>query len=289
MNSNRILLIDAMNLMHRSYYAYPKLTTKSNHPIGAFYGFVQYLKSLQQKYNPNNIIVCSDYSRKSFRNDIYPEYKGTRSETDLELRSQFLFMEEYLDKCNITFIKKEGYEADDIIGTLSNAASILGFNPYIVSGDRDLFQLVNDNVQQIYLSTKGYIFYNTNAVIEKYGGLTPLQLIDFKGLSGDASDNIPGIKGIGEKTSIKLLNEYSNLEGIYENIDSLKGKMKEKIENGKENAFLSRKLATIDCNVPIDSNSIFKNLKTLSLCNEDSYKYLINKDIKIFTVKDIGY
>jgi len=289
-NSKKILLIDAMNLIHRSYYAYPRLATKEGVATGGFFGFVKYLKSLQDKHQPWHMVICSDASRESFRNEFFPEYKGTRKETDEELIVQFGMMETYLKKCNATFIKMEKYEADDLIGTLAYSAAYKEYEPLIVSGDRDLFQLITPKVHQIYLSNKGMIHFDPEAVSEKYGGLSPKQIVDLKALSGDPSDNIPGIKGIGEKTAIKLLNAYGNLEGIYENTEDLKGKQREKIESGKEDAYLSRRLATIDCKVDIDYEELLTPDENFSLSTKAAYDYLMELNIKkVFGEEEIFY
>lgn len=290
MNEEKVLLIDAMNLIHRSYYAYPRLATKEGVATGGFFGFVKYLKSLQDKYQPWHMIICSDVSRESFRNEFFPEYKGTRKETDEELIVQFAMMETYLKKCNATFIKKENYEADDLIGTLAKKAVEKGYQPLIVSGDRDLFQLLSPTVHQVYLSNKGMIYFDPKAVEEKYDGLEPKQIVDLKALSGDPSDNIPGIRGIGEKTAIKLLNAYGDLEGIYNNTHKLKGKQKEKIEMGKEDAYLSKRLAAIDCRVDIDGEELLRPDENFSLSTKDAYEYLQELNIsKIFMKEDIYY
>lgn len=286
---NNVLLIDAMNLIHRSYYAYPRLTSKEGVPTGAFFGFVKYLKSLQDKYNPKHIIVCSDAHRKSFRTDIYAEYKGTRSETDDELRTQFAFMEKYLSLCNCKFIKLDNYEADDLIGTLAKEANRFGYFAYVVSGDKDLYQLVDDNIHQVYLSTKGMEVYDEEKVKERYDGLTPAQIIELKALSGDASDNIPGVKGVGDKTAIALLNEYGNLDGVYENIDKIKGKRQENLINDKEKAYLSRELATICTEVPINVDGLFEKDEDFSLCTQEAYDYLKSLDIKVFKKEDVKF
>jgi DNA polymerase I len=289
-NSKKVLLVDAMNLIHRSYYAYPRLATKEGVATGGFFGFVKYLKSLQEKYRPWHMIICSDASRESFRNEFYPEYKGTRKETDQELIVQFGMMEAYLKKCNATFIKKVNYEADDLIGTLAKKAVEKEYEPLIVSGDRDLFQLVSPKVHQIYLSNKGMIYFEPETVMEKYDGLSPEQIVDLKALSGDPSDNIPGIRGIGEKTAIKLLKAYENLEGIYQNTDELKGKQKEKIEKGVEEAYLSRRLATIDCRVEINDEELLIPKENFSLSTKAAFDYLTELNIqKIFTPEDIYY
>lgn len=282
-----VLLIDAMNLIHRSYYAYPRLTTKDGIPTGAFFGFVKYLKSLEEKFKPDHMIVCSDAHRKSFRTDMYPEYKGNRSETDDELRTQFGFMEEYLKLCNAKFIKMDNYEADDLIGTLAKKANEHGYFAYVVSGDRDLFQLIDDNIHQVYLSTKGMQVYDKDALKERYDGLSPEQIVDLKAMSGDQSDNIPGIKGIGEKTAIPLLNEFGSLDGIYENIDKIKGKKQEKFINDKDQAYLSRELAKIHTSVDIDAKGLFTRDEHFSLCTNHSYDYLQELNIKVFKKEDI--
>lgn len=286
--SKRVLLIDAMNLIHRSYYAYPRLATKEGIATGGFFGFVKYLKSLQEKYQPEHMVICSDASRESFRNEFYPEYKGTRKETDAELIEQFKMMEAYLEKCNATFIKKENYEADDLIGTLAKEGAERGLYPLIVSGDRDLFQLLTSEIHQIYLSNKGMLYFDPEAVRQKYDGLAPKQIVDLKALAGDASDNIPGVRGIGEKTGIKLLKTYGDLDGIYQNTDELKGKQKEKIENEKEQAYLSKRLAAIDCDVAIDADDLLRPDPNFSLSTQAAYDYLWELNIrKIFTKEDI--
>lgn len=286
--NNNVLIIDAMNLIHRSYYAYPRLTTKDGVATGGFFGFVKYLKSLTDKFKPKHIIVCSDAHRRNFRNDIYADYKGTRKETDDDLRVQFPFMERYLSLCNAKFIKKDNYEADDLIGTLAIKAKEYGFVPYIVSGDKDLFQMIDEDIHQVYISTKGTEIYDIERLSERYEGLKPSQIIDLKALSGDVSDNIPGVKGIGDKTAIKLLNDYDDLDGVYANIGELKGKRKENLINDKDNAYMSKRLATICCDVEIDIEELFTIDKHFSLCTQNSYDYLQSLNIsKIFTKKDI--
>ncbi len=288
--NKKVLLVDAMNVIHRSYYAYPRLATKEGIATGGFFGFVKFLKSLQEQYRPWHMVICSDASRKSFRNEFFPEYKGTRKETDEELIPQFAMMETYLKKCRATFIKKENYEADDLIGTLAKKAAEKDYQPLIVSGDRDLFQLVSPRVHQIYLSNKGMIRFDPEAVVKKYDGLVPGQIVDLKALSGDPSDNIPGIRGIGEKTGIKLLKAYGNLDGIYENTHQLKGKQREKVETGKEQAYLSRRLAAIDCEVDINDEALLTPEENFSLSTKEAYDFLMELNIrKVFREEEILY
>lgn len=288
--NKKVLLIDAMNVIHRSYYAYPRLTTKEGIATGGFFGFVKFLKSLEDKYRPGHMVICSDASRESFRNEFFPEYKGTRKETDQELIPQFAMMETYLKKCNAAFIKKENYEADDLIGTLAKKAVEKGDQPLIVSGDRDLFQLITPRVHQIYLSNKGMIHFDPEAVVKKYDGLKPEQILDLKALSGDPSDNIPGIRGIGEKTGIKLLKAYGDLPGIYQNTHQLKGKQREKVESGKDQAYLSRRLAAIDCEVDIDHRALLTPKENFSLSTKEAYDYLMELNIhRVFKKEEIFY
>jgi len=248
-----VLLIDGNNLIHRNFHAFPFLTAKDGTPTGAVYGTLKMLKKFQEDFNPMLMIFCMDAHRRSFRNELFADYKGHRPETDDLLKPQFALIEEFCRASKLTCVKKDGFEADDLIGSLSYKALEHGYLPYILSGDRDLFQLVNESIKMIYVSSKdGLVIYNEEKVKERYGGLSPKQIIDLKGLQGDTSDNIPGVKGIGEKTAISLLTQYGSLEGIYENIESIKGKRKETLISQKDMAFLSRELATIKCDVEID-------------------------------------
>lgn len=248
-----ILLIDGNNLIHRNFHAFPFLTSKDGTPTGAVYGTLKMIKNFQERFNPMLITFCLDARRKSFRNDLYSDYKANRPETDDLLKPQFALIEEFCEASKLPYIKIEGYEADDLIGSLAFKALEQGYLPYILSGDRDLFQLVSKSIKMIYISTKeGLVVYDEEKVRERFGGLSPKQIVDLKGLQGDTSDNIPGVKGIGEKTAIALLSQYGTMEGIYENIESIKGKRKENLINEKDIAFLSRELARIKCDIDID-------------------------------------
>ena len=281
----KVLLIDNMNLLHRSHYAYPRLTTKDGAPTGAFFGMVVYLKSLINTFKPEHIIVCSDAHRITFRNKIYPAYKMQRDETPEELRAQFEFVERYLQKCNAKFIKLDDYEADDLMGSLATKAKEYGYYPYIVSGDRDLMQLVGEDIAQIYVSNKGLIEFNAEMVEEKLGVRTD-QVIDYKALCGDSSDNIPGVKGIGEKTASKLLKEYETLDGIYENIEKLKGKQKENLINDKEDAYKFQSITKIVCDLDLNYDELFTPNPHFSLCTEEAYEFLKSKDITTIFKKE---
>lgn len=272
------VLFDGSNLLHRNFHAFPNLTSKSGIPTGAIYGTVKMLKALNERFQPELEIFFTDFSRKSFRTDLYPEYKGNRSETDPALKSQFATMELFCEKANMLCCKKENYEADDLIGTYAKFYADKGEDVYIVSGDKDLFQLITDKITLVYSSTKdGFVCYNPEKCKEKFG-LYPKQIIDLKAICGDASDNYKGIPGVGEKTATKLLLQYGDIDGIYEHIDDLKGKTKEMFEQNKEIAYLCRTLATINCNVP-DIEPITDSLLSF---NPDAINFLNDLDIRHF-------
>ena len=240
----KLLAIDGNSILNRAYYGIRPLTTSKGEPTNALYGFLNILLKHIEEEKPDKICVAFDLKSKTFRHDMYDGYKATRHGMPDELAAQLPEAKKLLDVMNIPRIEKEGLEADDIIGILSHTCTKNGDACIIVTGDRDSLQLVNDNVTVKLATTKQDIVYNEPEIKEKYG-LTPQQLIDLKALMGDSSDNIPGVKGIGEKTAIKLLQEYGSLDGVYENADNIKGAIGEKIRNDKENAYLSKKLGTI--------------------------------------------
>jgi len=254
-----ILVIDGTNIFHKCHFAYPEnLTDAEGNRTGAVYGSIKYLKKLIDLYNPKQLYVCGDVSRTTFRTALFPAYKGTRGKTDDEIKRQWPLFKTFLEAANIPYLEVPNYEADDLIGSLANNSELYGFKSIIASGDRDVFQLITDDIQVVYLSTKGPIIYDRQMLAKKYDGLSPEQFLTLKALMGDAGDNIPGIKGVGEKTGIKLIKDFGSLDGIYENIDSISGKLREKIEAGKEDAYLSLTLATIVKDMPIDYNTIFE-------------------------------
>ena len=283
----KLLLIDKMSIMHASFYAMKNLCSKDGTPTGALFGFVMKLKELNESIKPDQIIVCSDLSRADLkRRKKYAGYKANRSETPMELKSQFELANQYLKMCHIPVIQIKGVEADDIAGTLAMKAADYGYEAYVASGDRDLFQLlVNPNITQIYIKDGKH--YKAKEVEEKYEGLKPEQIVDMKALEGDVSDNIPGVAGIGSKTAIKLLLEYKTLQGVYDNLAKIKGKKKEYLEKGKESAFLSQDLATIDVDVPLDLEQLFAK-KEFSLCTRSAYDFLVKLNIKsVYKLEDI--
>ncbi|MBR4513409.1 MAG: DNA polymerase I [Lachnospiraceae bacterium] len=253
---NKILLIDGNSILNRAYYGLPDLTTKDGRHTGAILGFINIMHKVLGETGATHIIATFDLKAKTFRHEMYAEYKGTRKPMPDELREQRAVIEDVLKSMNITIVTCEGYEADDVIGTLSRKADSEGYLVTILSGDRDLLQLATDRIMIKLPKTAGgktevYNYY-ADQVKEQYG-VDPITFIDLKGLMGDASDNIPGVPGVGEKTAQKYLLQYGSLDGLYEHIDELKpGKGKDKLVENKELAYLSRELATIKLDAPVE-------------------------------------
>lgn len=256
---NNVLLIDGSNLLHRAYHTHFNLKSKDGVPSGAVFGAISYLYNYVNAMKPLQIVVGLDCVRESFRNEIYPEYKATRSEREPELQIQFELFKEYLHAANIPCLDEVEYEADDLLGSMAQSAVKAGYAPFVVSGDGDMLQLITDDIKVISIKKDQLVMIDNHVFAEKYNGLNPPHLIDIKALQGDTSDNIPGVRGVGEKTAIKLISDYGSLEVLYDNVDALKGKMKEKIIEDKDNAFLSRQLATIKTDIPLEfpDQSIF--------------------------------
>lgn len=252
---NKLVLIDGNSLSFRAFYALPLLSNKAGIHTNAVYGFAMLLEKILKEEKPNHFLVAFDAGKTTFRHEKYSEYKGGRQKTPPELSEQFPYIRQLLDAYHIKRYELDNYEADDIIGTLSKEADKAGFQTIIITGDRDLTQLATDNVT-IYYTKKGVTdvdHYTPDFIAEKYNGLTPNQIIDMKGLMGDTSDNIPGVAGVGEKTAIKLLNQFDTVEGVYEHLDEISGKkLKEKLQNSKEDALMSKELATINVDSPIE-------------------------------------
>lgn len=254
---NIVLLVDGTNLIHRNYYGHSYKRTKLGIHTGGIYGTIRSLQSYVNKYNPKQIYICFDKSEYTFRSKIYPNYKMNRKEIDEELLDQFLMLKEYCRLVNFPFIEIDLYEADDIIGSLACNAKDYNLDPFVVSGDKDLLQLIHKGIDILHLSNKGIIRYSEERFIKEYH-IKPQQFGDYKALVGDPSDNIPGIPGVGKKTAAKLLNNYGSLEEIYESIDDLKGKQKETILDNRDNVFLYRQILAIDCNMDLDYEDYFK-------------------------------
>ena len=252
---DKIILLDGNSLSYRAYYAMPALKNKKGLYTNSVYGFTLMLEKILEDTKPKYALVAFDKGKETFRHKSYEAYKGTRDKTPNELVEQFGYVRELLDSYGIKYEEHLDYEADDIIGSYAKIAEKAGLEVIIVSGDKDLTQLVSDNIT-VYYTKRGVTeidYYTPEFINEKYG-LTPQQIIDMKGLMGDKSDNIPGIPGVGEKTAIKLLTEYETVENVLENIDNISGKkLKERLTEGKEDAILSKKLATIFTDVPVDN------------------------------------
>ena len=252
---DKIILLDGNSLSYRAYYAMPALKNKKGLYTNSVYGFTLMLEKILEDTKPKYALVAFDKGKETFRHKSYEAYKGTRDKTPTELVEQFGYVRELLDSFGIKYEEHFDYEADDIIGSYAKIAEKAGLEVIIVSGDKDLTQLASDNIT-VYYTKRGVTeidYYTPEFINEKYG-LTPQQIIDMKGLMGDKSDNIPGIPGVGEKTAIKLLTEYETVENVLENIDNISGKkLKERLTEGKEDAILSKKLATIFTDVPVDN------------------------------------
>lgn len=278
----KVILVDGNNLMFRSYYATAYtgslMKNKEGFPTNALFGFVNMMNKIIAEESPKYIAVAFDVG-KTFRHDSYNEYKDGRIETPEDLKKQFPKAKEILEAMGIKYLECPGYEADDIIGTL---AKIVDENDEyiatIVSSDKDLLQLISPDVEVKLLKQKDYIRMNKEVFMEHYG-IEPIRMIDLKALMGDTSDNIPGVKGIGEKTALKLLQEYTSIENLYVNIDKLKGATKIKIEEGKDDAFMSKSLATIYTSVPLNIS-----LNDLIYTNNHSNKLIdIYKDLEFYS------
>lgn len=258
----KLILIDGNNLMFRSYYAtaYTGNMMKNSKgvPTNALFGFVNMMNKIISEENPSYMAVAFDIG-KNFRKEEYDFYKEGRIDTPEELKLQMPIAREILDKMGIKHFELAPYEADDIVGTIVKMTEAdKDFASVIVSSDKDLLQLISDETEVKLLKQNGFIRYNHKAFVDDYG-IEPIKMIDLKALMGDSSDNIPGVKGIGEKTALKLLQEYKSLENLYDNIDNIKGKTKEKLVEDKEMAFISKKIATIYRDVPL--NIVLEDLK----------------------------
>lgn len=278
---NNILVVDGTNLIHRNYFVHSYRKTKAGINTGGLYGTIRSLQSYINNFNPKQVYICFDKSEYTFRNEIYPDYKGNRKETDAELIAQFSMLADYCKLANIPFIEIDMYEADDLIGSLCSNANRYDLNPYAVTGDRDILQLIHKDIDVLYLSNNGPIIYSKDKFIDEYN-INPDQYLDYKALVGDPSDNIPGIPGIGKKTAAKLLNLYYNLDELYENTCSLKGKQKEKVIEHKADAYLFKEILTIKCDLDLDYDRYFTRYinEGYSLNNKEVMEFLRDLEIE---------
>jgi DNA polymerase I len=284
--SKKIILIDGNAIIHRSYHALPPLTTKSGELVNAVYGFASTILSVISKFQPDYILATFDLAGPTFRHIEYKDYKAKRVKADQELYDQIPRVKELVRAMGIPIFEKEGYEADDVIGTLVSKIEIFDedVENIIVTGDLDTLQLVSDKTK-VYTMRRGLtdsVMYDKEKILERYI-LKPEQLIDFKGLRGDPSDNILGVKGIGEKTASTLLQKYGTLENIYKNLSEIKGAVKEKLERDKVQAIQSKKLATIFRSVPIEldlkeaKTTEFDRIKLIKLFQDLNFYSLIKR------------
>ncbi|GGE76850.1 DNA polymerase I [Priestia taiwanensis] len=249
----KLILVDGNSIAYRAFFALPLLNNDKGIHTNAIYGFTMMLMKILEEEKPSHVLVAFDAGKTTFRHKTFSEYKGGRQKTPPELSEQFPFIRELLDAFQIARYELENYEADDIIGTLTKQAEVDGFEVKVISGDRDLLQLVTDTTT-VHITRKGITDVDkyTPAMIDEKYGLTSDQIIDMKGLMGDASDNIPGVPGVGEKTAIKLLKEFQTVENVLAHIDDVSGKkLKERLTENKEQALMSKELATINCTAPI--------------------------------------
>lgn len=282
----KVVLVDGNNLLFRSYYATAYtgniMRNRDGFPTNGLYGFVNMINKIVAEENPKYMMVAFDIG-KTFRHEKYKDYKGGRRETPEDLKVQFPIAKKILTAMGIKYLECEGYEADDIIGTISSwCDKDPEYEALIVSSDKDLLQLISDETVVKLLKPKDYIMMDKATFIQTYG-FEPIKMIDLKALMGDASDNIPGVKGIGEKTAIKLLTQYGSLDGIYENIDNIKGSTHEKLVTGSEDAYYSKELVTIYREVPLNitwDDLLYGNENTnelIQLYNELNFYSLLKK------------
>jgi len=277
--NNLLILVDGHALIHRAFHALPPLTNRNDQKIGAVYGFLRIFFKVLKEYHPEYIVVAFDSPGPTFRHDIFPEYKATRAKTPDELNQQIPLIKEAVAILGFPILEIKGFEADDLIGTL--AKKIDGeTRKIIVTGDTDLLQLADENIKIILLQ-KGisqYRLFGPAEIKEKYQGLTPRQLVELKGLKGDPSDNLPGIPGIGEKTGRDLLLQFEDLENIYENLEDIPPRIREKLIAYKEQSFLSRKLGLIYQNAPVDGS--LENYRQTSYNKNEVINFLTRIGLK---------
>lgn len=289
----KLVVFDGNAVMHRAFHAIPSLTTKTGEPINAIYGLVSMLINVVDNLKPTHIIVCFDEKAKTFRQKLLPTYQSQRPETANELIGQFSKARTFLKASKIPVYSVSGFEADDVIGTLSKKATEQKKidEVIIVTGDRDILQLVDDEKKIMLFMPIGGLsngkIFSKKETVERLG-VPPNRIIDYKALVGDASDNYFGVYGIGPKTAISLLIKFDTFEGIYKNIDKIPEKLKEKLEKGKDSAKLSYKLATIIKDVPIKFD--LEDSSKWDLASEDVLKLFSKFGFKTLTdrIKKLG-
>lgn len=285
----RLLLLDANALMHRAYYALPRLTDKEGKATNAIYGFLACLFKILREQSPQYVVAVFDSPGKTFRHQAYPRYKATRIKAPDEFYAQFSPTKEILRLLNISVLEEVGYEADDIIGAIAKKITDSQMKILILTGDFDLLQLVNARVNVLLLK-KGVsqtIFYNEEKTREKLEGLSPEKIVDFKGLVGDNSDNIPGVPGVGPKTAFRLLRKFGSLENIYQQLKegrvNIKLSLEKKLREFQAQAFLSKQLATLKTDIPLDFSLVkweqrsYNEIKVQKVLTELGFKSLLSR------------
>lgn len=289
----RILAIDGNSIVNRAFFGVRPLVGPDGTPTNAIYGFLSMVDRLKHEVQPDGIAVAFDVHQPTFRHEIYDEYKAGRHAMPDELRIQIPLLKHILYDIGITVLECPGYEADDILGTLAKCCVINGDECYLYTGDRDSFQLISDYVHVCFPKSgptgTQTILYDKSRIADEFGGLSPAQLIDVKGLQGDSSDNIPGVIGIGPKTAVSLISKYGSLNNIYDNLDNLpeSEKLKTKLRNGKEDAFFSRALGTICCDVPIDValDDLHPNYPDVSAVYDDLSSLGLNRFLQAWGIE----
>jgi len=257
----KLLLIDGNAIMYRAYFALPSFKTSEGVPTNALYGFLIMFKRALNDFSPSDTLICFDTPKPTFRDKIFKEYRQQRPKIDNELKVQFPLVKKALKLANISYLEKDGFEADDLIGTISERFKKKNFQIFILTGDKDIFQLIDKNVFVVspQRGMSKIIIFDEQAVEEKLA-VKPDQIPDLKALAGDPSDNYKGAKGIGPKTAVKLLKEYDNLDNLLDKIETVKNpKIKKILKESKKNILLSKKLSTIVRDVDIPKN--IKNTK----------------------------
>lgn len=299
-NKENFVIIDSNSIIHRAFHALPPLKTKDGEIVNAVYGFLLVLFKLLKELKPKYFVACFDLPEPTFRKKAFPEYKAQRKKAPDELYTQIPMVKKVLKTFNVPVFEKSGYEGDDLIGTLASSLTKGKegkVQNIVVSGDLDNLQLVDENTLVYFLNkgVKNGLMYDAKTISEKYEGLTPLQLVDYKGLRGDVSDNIPGVKGIGEKTALKLIKEFGSIENLYKSIEKadLPKGVKDKLVNDKEKALLSRELSEIKRDVPLEVNMKdcewggYDEKEIVSMLKEFGFSSLI-KNISTEEEKTVG-
>ena len=291
----KLVLIDGNAILHRAYHALPPLTTKSGEPINAVYGFISILLRIINDMKPTHLAVCFDRPEKTFRKEKYVKYQAQRPVMDDFLSSQVTKMHDVLDAFSIPVYEKAGFEADDVIGTIAKktqSSKLKAQNgeineTIIVTGDRDIFQLIDKKVK-VYVPVKGLKegkIYGEKEVREEFD-FAPIQMIDYKALVGDTSDNYPGVSGIGPKTARDLIVKYKTVENIYKNLDRIPEKVRGKLKDSKKEALFFKNIATIVTDVPVDVN--LKKMGDWDLGSEEAVRLFMSYGFKTLLTRVLG-